>query len=206
MIINFPIGRLTHIGIIDEFLPETLCDGLVNFCQENFDKIFERGPMLQRLDTSYKNSFDWGIETTNKASEYIELYDQINKFDSLIFKKVNEAISIYKKEFWGLETWENIIDTGYRIQRYLKNDGFYKVHIDGCNWFDENSAKRVLAIIIYLNDVEEGGETAFPEHNYKVKAKKGRLAIFPAIWTHPHAAEVPISNDKWIISSFITVP
>ena len=27
--------------------------------------------------------------------------------------------------------------------------------------------------------------------------------FFPATWTHPHESRVPISGDKWIVSSFI---
>jgi hypothetical protein len=58
-------------------------------------------------------------------------------------------------------------------------------------------------MVIYLNDVEYGGETNFPLHEVAVTPKAGRIVFFPATWTHLHESRVPISSDKWIISSFI---
>jgi hypothetical protein len=58
-------------------------------------------------------------------------------------------------------------------------------------------------MVIYLNDVEYGGETNFPLHEIAVTPKAGRIVFFPATWTHLHESRVPISSDKWIISSFI---
>jgi hypothetical protein len=65
-------------------------------------------------------------------------------------------------------------------------------------------SERVLAAVIYLNDVDYGGETNFPLHQVAVKAKAGRISLFPATFTHPHESCVPITGDKWIISTFIT--
>jgi hypothetical protein len=56
---------------------------------------------------------------------------------------------------------------------------------------------------MYLNTIERGGETFFPLHDLKIKATAGTISLFPAAWTHPHTSCVPISSDKWIVSSFI---
>jgi hypothetical protein len=53
----------------------------------------------------------------------------------------------------------------------------------------------------YLNDVEEGGETEF-FGNYKIKPETGKFVLFPATWTYPHAALVPRSGDKYIITGW----
>ena len=52
----------------------------------------------------------------------------------------------------------------------------------------------------YLNDVEIGGETDFI--NFKIKPTTGKLVIFPSTWTYPHCANIPISNDKYIITGW----
>lgn len=39
---------------------------------------------------------------------------------------------------------------------------------------------RILTFFLYLNDVEEGGETAFPLLNISVKPKKGRALLWPS--------------------------
>tara|TARA_Y100000593_G_C4250524_1_gene306930 strand:- start:3 stop:821 length:819 start_codon:yes stop_codon:yes gene_type:complete len=89
----------------------------------------------------------------------------------------------------------------HQIQQYKKGEGHYS------GWHCEYSpssleqASRSLIYLFYLNDVEEGGETEFYNQKIKVKPKAGRLVIFPAYFTHIHKGHVPISNDKYIITS-----
>ena len=42
----------------------------------------------------------------------------------------------------------------------------------------ENGGQRILTAIGYLNDVIEGGETAFPNIKKKVQPKKGKIVVF----------------------------
>ena len=39
--------------------------------------------------------------------------------------------------------------------------------------------QRALAWMVYLNDVEEGGETEFLYQQLKIKPSKGRVVIWP---------------------------
>ena len=63
---------------------------------------------------------------------------------------------------------------------------------------------RYLVFILYLNDVEEGGETSFlfkeegEDDFFKVKPKAGTLVMHPASWPYIHKGHMPISNDKYI--------
>ncbi len=94
----------------------------------------------------------------------------------------------------------NLHLTGYGIRRYPKGKGLFQTHIDTSSGATVN---RIFGVIIYLNDVEEGGETEFPELNIKIKPKKGRVLIFPCNWMYPHRGNVPISNDKYMSAMFI---
>jgi 2-oxoglutarate-Fe(II)-dependent oxygenase superfamily protein len=58
-------------------------------------------------------------------------------------------------------------------------------------------------MILYLNSVEDGGETCFHRQNLKVKPVAGDALFFPTFWTHMHCGEIPKSEDKYIISSFV---
>ncbi len=62
---------------------------------------------------------------------------------------------------------------------------------------------RILLFIIYLNDVEEGGETDFYYQNKSVKPKAGTMVIAPCGFTHTHRGNVPISSDKYILTSWV---
>ena len=63
------------------------------------------------------------------------------------------------------------------------------------------SCPRFISFLWYLNDVEEGGQTLF--HGKEVKPKKGRLVIFPPLWLFPHMGTEPISNTKYVMSSYL---
>lgn len=94
-----------------------------------------------------------------------------------------------------------IINTGLQLQGYQPNgqDGF-KVHIDRASL---ESSRRELACLIYLNDVDEGGETCFPIQRKAVKPEVGKVVVFPAGFTHPHEARTPVSGPKLVASCFM---
>ena len=89
--------------------------------------------------------------------------------------------------------------TGYKIQHYKKNAGHFTWHFDALG---PGGWERQLAMIIYLNSVEDGGETCFHRQGLKIKPVAGNALFFPPFWTHMHCGEVPRSGDKYIISSF----
>lgn len=68
---------------------------------------------------------------------------------------------------------------------------------------DISTRNRILAFSLYLNDVEEGGETEFLYQKRRIKAKRGRLAIWPAYFTHAHRGNPPLSGDKYIITGWV---
>jgi len=65
------------------------------------------------------------------------------------------------------------------------------------------SASRQISIILYLNDVEEGGSTTFTDFDLKVHPKKGRILLFPSSFNFLHKGEPPVSGDKYIIVSWL---
>jgi prolyl 4-hydroxylase len=76
----------------------------------------------------------------------------------------------------------------------------FPLHVDV---FDHRSAVRTVAFLWYLNTVEEGGETVFPVLGTRVAARAGRLVIMPPYWMYEHAGEPPVSEDKYILTSYV---
>ena len=94
-----------------------------------------------------------------------------------------------------------------RMKRYLNNDtDRFDPHVDV---LDHNTSRRFLAFFIYVNDVDEGGETKFL-NLYKpgtyipvtVTPKRGRLLMFPPMWPWYHAGLKPESGNKYLIHSY----
>ena len=89
------------------------------------------------------------------------------------------------------------------LQRYAPWEGFKKCH---CDWNISEEATepvhRVLAWIIYCNDVDSGG-TEFHWQEYHEPAERGKLIIFPAGLTHIHRGKVNKNHSKTIATGWI---
>tara|TARA_R100001082_G_scaffold68712_1_gene38898 strand:- start:296 stop:838 length:543 start_codon:yes stop_codon:yes gene_type:complete len=87
----------------------------------------------------------------------------------------------------------------FKVKRYIpKEKEEFKTHIDAS---DLTSCQRFLSCLVYLNDVEEGGQTVF--NDVTIEPKVGRLIIFPPLWMYPHSGKCPISNTKYILGTYL---
>lgn len=65
--------------------------------------------------------------------------------------------------------------------------------------------QRIVTCLLYLNDVEEGGGTAFPNLDMEIRAKKGRMLLFHnchegSTVHHPdslHSGMPVLKGEKW---------
>lgn len=120
--------------------------------------------------------------------------DLYNKLVILIRQTYNK----YKSGNGVLEIHCNTLEQP-RITRYEKNQ-YINIHADTWNL---QYASRQVGIIIYLNDVNEGGNTIFPAYNLSIKPVQGRILMFPSFYTHVHRGEAPVSNSKYILATWI---
>ena len=58
-------------------------------------------------------------------------------------------------------------------------------------------------VLIYLNDIEDGGETEFLYQGVRVPPVKGRLIVWPAGFTHVHRGNPPLKETKYAITGWI---
>ena len=89
------------------------------------------------------------------------------------------------------------------LQRYAPGEGFKRWH---CDWTISDEATepvhRVLAWILYCNDVPEGG-TEFHWQDHHEPAERGKLVIFPAGPSHIHRGRVSEEHGKTIATGWI---
>ena len=95
----------------------------------------------------------------------------------------------------------NMFDTCFLMQKYNKNEGKFVYH-DDFSILNDLKIHRVITYLWYLNNVDEGGTTEFLGGKLHIKPEKGKLVLFPASWCFPHRGNVPISNDKYIITGW----
>ena len=91
----------------------------------------------------------------------------------------------------------------FNLQRYAPGEGFYSWH---CDWNTSDEAtepiRRVLAWILYLNTVPDGG-TEFHWQDHHEEAERGKLLIFPAGISHIHRGRVSETHSKTIATGWI---
>ena len=91
------------------------------------------------------------------------------------------------------------------LQKYLAGVGGYP------HWHSEiyprdaeaEALHRVLLWTIYLNDVQQAGETEFFYQSRKIEPRAGSLLIAPAGFTHTHRGNRTEGSDKYIATSWI---
>jgi hypothetical protein len=88
----------------------------------------------------------------------------------------------------------------YKIQKTQIGGGYHDWHFESAS---RQLSGRILAWMVYLNDVEDGGETEFLYLHKRIKPKAGTLVIFPASFTHTHRGNPPLSNEKYVITGWV---
>ena len=91
--------------------------------------------------------------------------------------------------------------TDMKIQKTLPTEGYHVWHLEHNKGFE--SEPRAFVFSIYLNDVEEGGETEFLHQSVRVKPKTGRIVIWPAGFPYVHRGNPPLKGKKYIITSWM---
>jgi hypothetical protein len=124
-----------------------------------------------------------GVLLTNILGKIWPCYQEyINKFSILTSDRPKETINSVK------------------IQHTKPGEGYHIWHYDNDGRI---LSDRYLVFTIYLNTVEEGGETEFLYQSERVNAVEGRVSLFPAGFTHTHRGNPPLSGDKYIITGWI---
>ena len=111
----------------------------------------------------------------------------------------------YLKHTGGDEAYDGgpFYFTTLKIQKTLPTEGYHVWHIEHGKGLDYGS--RAFVFSIYLNDVEEGGETEFLHFSKRVKPKKGRIVIWPSAFPYLHRGNSPLSGEKYILTSWMTI-
>jgi hypothetical protein len=175
------------IHIYENALESNICDLLVSLFDQTSDK-------HERFENEGKPNFTQFNLTENK-----EISSEVNQIHNHVIKNV----------FTYRDKYYEFVDTRvfpkdhafeqFRIKKYNPGgEDRFDTHVDVV---DYSTARRFLSFMWYLNDVEIGGETVFKD--LTIKPKKGTLLIFPPLWLFPHKGNPPISESKYIMSTYL---
>ena len=187
-------------------LKQLIAERKTESCVRYYDRVVSKewcNKVIDLFEQSKKDTFDndrksfteLNIEGKEEFKDIKETYIRVLRQNLQHFMK---EVNIENHHFPPVIDMENI-----RIKKYTDNGkDVFKNHVDVLR-SQGPSSKRFLVFIMYLSDVEEGGETSIPRYNIKCKPKAGRLLMFPPFWTHPHQGEKVIKGTKYQIMTYL---
>ena len=184
------------IGVYDNYILPEECDKAIKLFedQNKFNKTLNR---VQFENASVLHKHD---------NQYFATPDNLNIWWSeLKSMMVNYELAWihYDQNTGASETYDQVPlhFTTLKVQKTLPTQGYHVWHVEHGRTYD--TASRAFAFSIYLNDVKEGGETEFLHFSKRVKPKKGRIVIWPASFPYVHRGNSPLSNEKYILTSWM---
>lgn len=179
--------------VINNFLTHEECNAFIEAGKNN-------------LKPSTVISSDKQILHQNRTSKTCWLQHNTNNIITNVSTKLSKLVNIP-------------INNAELFQLVYYNIGDqYKPHFDAFNYETEDGKKnwepggqRMVTVLAYLNDVEQGGGTGFPELNITIPAKKGNIVVFHNTINnnsaHPkinpkslHSGMPVIKGEKWLVN------
>ena len=187
-------------------IPNAISDDMCNHLINHHIKMCNRGLGIPIDRKDDKKGIDIKISTDVLYEHHGEpkIIKQLNRVVKQHFIGYGER---YSHEEFNLlngvfNCWPRTNYNIFQIQKYDKGVGGYPAwHID--KDYQPPFHNREYVYMFYLNDVEEGGETEFLYLNTKIKPVKGTLVFFPTNFPFVHRGNIPISDDKYIMTGWI---
>ena len=179
------------IGIFENYFQNSYFQDVISY----YDKISELS--LHQQDTVPKHLKDDEQLYMLDPSVISTLHPQyVNHFLEVLWKKI---MPIYDSKFSILQDKTYKVEQ-IKMKKITPGGGFHQWHYEALG----EDSKRKIVVQLYMNDIDEAGETEFLYQNTRVVPKKNKLLIWPADWTHTHRGNPPIgSKNKYILTTWL---
>jgi len=184
------IHQQPPIFVVDNFLTNDECDALVATA----------GPLLQRSKTHAAAGSE---ATKGRTSLTCHLAKKVFPCP-LMLQKIQ---TLTNKPYGHMELPQ--VARYASSQRYVEHYDGVDPHTDAGRAFCASGGQRVATVLMYINDVAEGGATRFKRLDLEVKPKKGNaLIFFPGFMngeldTDALHAGMPAVDTKWVSQVWI---
>lgn len=194
------INDLPLVRTTPNFLPIDICKDLIDW---------GRGKLVPGRVVGHdgKDTIDNTIRSASVVSKHYDTFPHYELINDLVSKHINIDKSRFEKI--TLTHYKKGQDFKCHQDYFIENneDSIYKSHNDErCS----KGGNRTSTVIIYLNDVEEGGQTWFPWLNFQITPQTGKLCQFNYDYDEPeynirtqHSSIPVIKGEKWIITIWI---
>ena len=175
------------IYVVDDFISEDECQEFINCSKDKLQPATVVGLNNEQKLKDRTNEFAWlehhANESIHEVSKRLSILVQMPIRNAEMFQVVHyESGTEYKPHF---DSFDQSTELGKKY------------------W--EPGGQRMITALIYLNDVEDGGATYFPELNISITPKKGNVLVFHNTISETtninprslHAGMPVSSGEKW---------
>lgn len=166
----------------DEGVPLSFCEEVIRFFEESTSK--------------HKLSQPWQRYHQLASLHSTPVYEDVRSNVKRIFERYKQDVGC------GTLNYVSRLESP-SISRYDVADpeGPHHFHSHADCWSME-TASRQVSMIVYLNDVAEGGETVF-DASCMISARAGRALVFPSSFCFQHRGIAPESGSKYVLVAWL---
>lgn len=137
--------------------------------------------------------------------------NEIRTSSSMFFQESeNDLVMKLEKRISSIMNIPTEHGDGLQILKYTPGQE-YKAHFDFfASQNKEIKNNRISTMVIYLNDVEEGGETYFPKLNLSVSPGRGTAVYFEYFYNEQtineltlHGGAPVVAGEKWVATQWM---
>jgi hypothetical protein len=178
------------VGIYENAFSKEYCNDIIQY----FELLHSKGCSITRQQESP------GMLKTTRDTDTVWSDIRDTDFIPSFNEKFWECYSLYADKYDVIKASAQHNIYMWKVQKSVVGQGYHVWHYEGDTRITCN---RLLAWILYLNDVEEGGETEFLYYPKRIKPKAGTLILWPSAFTHTHRGNPPMSNTKYIVNGWV---
>jgi prolyl 4-hydroxylase len=183
-----------RVAVLESFIPRTFCEWIIRRAR----------PKLQAARV--KNPLQGGSQEVGYRSNSGAGFSLIES--DLVLQMVNARVGAFIGVPLSHQEPTNVL--------HYKPGEEYRPHFDFITPSEKHamelqvSGQRIITLLIYLNDNFEGGETSFPELDWRFKGRTGDALVFWNLTPEGkpdrrtlHAGLPPASGEKWLYSKWV---
>jgi len=184
------------IGVYDNYITKEMCDEAISL----YEKENRFNHTVNRLGGEKASILKKQDQQFFLMGDNLDVWWETCK---VLMVNLDLAWNHYAKNTGALDVYDGgpFHFTSMKIQKTLPTEGYHVWHIEHGKGFENEP--RAFVFSVYLNDVEEGGETEFLHFSKRVKPKTGRIVFWPAGFPYVHRGNPPLSGEKYLLTSWI---
>lgn len=193
------MDKSDFIEVYDYTLSSDICEKCITWF-ERCDRIGLTYDRYRHVNNT--NPLDVADKALELQSPRSMEFSAADDLCSAVLDSIYNKYTLYVEKYAVLKQLQSHYCYFLKLQKTLPGEGYHKWH---CEYSRVDNSNRVTAFTLYLNNVEEGGETEFLYQHRRVSPKTGRLVFWPAGFTHTHRGNPPLSSVKYIITGWMTM-